>query len=121
MAHTSPPTELILNHPRRSLGSLYLDWAPQPGADLFHEGQIYTVLERHHQYQFKVNRYHLHKIALYVQTAELSEEKSWVDHRWIIGNATCRYNARSEILRCVVNPEGPCHGCQHYSPRENAH
>ena len=116
MEQPSLPTELILNHPQRSLGNLYLDWMPQPGAHIAHEGQLYAVLERRHRYQFKANRYHLHKIALYVQTIELTDEKSLINDRWIIGDATCRYNAHSEIMRCAVHPEGPCCGCPDYSP-----
>lgn len=117
MEQILPVTELILNYPRRSLGSLHLDWMPQPGADVSHAGQQYTVLERRHRYQFKANRYHLCKIDLYVQLATQSEEKSWVGDCWVIGNATCQYNAHSELLRCAVNPEGPCHTCPHYQVR----
>ena len=118
MEQTLLPTELILGHPPRSLGSLDLDWAPQPGSYLMHGGQFYAVLERRHQYQFRANRYHLHKIVLFVQKADLPEETSLVGTRWVIGDATCCYNAHSEILRCVVNPGGPCRGCQHFQSRE---
>lgn len=31
-----------------------------------------------------------------------------------IGDLTCQYNARSNYLRCAVNPEGPCQGCPYY-------
>lgn len=117
MEHLPVPTELILSDSQRSLGLVYLDWLPQPGAYLVHNGQTYAVLERHHRYRFKGNRYHLHTIALQVQATDLPEEKSWVDHRWVIGNATCQYNAHSEILRCSVHPAGPCHGCRDYRPR----
>ncbi|PLZ84756.1 hypothetical protein CEN44_23920 [Fischerella muscicola CCMEE 5323] len=108
------PTEVILTHPRQSLGSVKLDWTPQPGNYLELEGKTYAVLERRHRYQLKSGRYRLHKIALYVQSAKRPEEKSWLDGRWIIGNPSCRYNARSEIIRCAVNPEGPCESCRYY-------
>lgn len=108
------PTEVILTHPRQSLGSVKLDWTPQPGNYLDLEGKTYAVLERRHRYQLKSGRYRLHKIALYVQFAKLPEEKSWLDGRWIIGNPSCRYNAHSEIIRCAVNPEGPCKSCRYY-------
>jgi len=114
MDHTAPPTELILTHPLRTLGDVQLDWAPQPGAYVSHAGQTYTVLERRHRYRFKANRYHLYKVALYVQTAALPEETSWLGDRWVLGNATCRYNAHSELIRCAINPAGPCHDCCHY-------
>jgi hypothetical protein len=47
------PTEVILTHPRQSLGSVQLDWIPQPGNYLDLEGQSYAVLERRHRYQLK--------------------------------------------------------------------
>ncbi|MEH2393892.1 MAG: DUF6464 family protein [Nostoc sp.] len=31
-----------------------------------------------------------------------------------LGLRTCKYNAGSRMLRCAVNPCGPCEGCQHY-------
>jgi hypothetical protein len=114
MEPDSLPTEVILTHPRQSLGSVKLDWMPQPGNYLDLEGKTYAVLERRHRYQLKSGRYRLHKIALYVQSAKRPDEKSWLDGRWIVGNASCRYNARSEIIRCAVNPEGPCESCRYY-------
>ncbi|MGG6293815.1 DUF6464 family protein [Leptolyngbya sp. AN02str] len=33
---------------------------------------------------------------------------------YIIGDITCQYNARSNYLRCAINPFGPCHECSHY-------
>jgi len=108
------PTEVILSHSLQTVGRLQLDWNPQPGALLDLEGKIYTVLERRHRYQFRAGRYHLHKIALYVQTAQHPTESTRYDGRWVVGDTTCRYNARSELLRCAINPNGPCDGCRHY-------
>lgn len=34
-----------------------------------------------------------------------------------IGDITCEYNARSNYLRCAINPDGPCKDCLHYKPR----
>ncbi|MCH2049391.1 MAG: DUF6464 family protein [Trichodesmium sp. ALOHA_ZT_67] len=33
---------------------------------------------------------------------------------YIIGDLTCKFNARSSYIRCAVNPIGPCKGCGHY-------
>lgn len=33
---------------------------------------------------------------------------------YLIGDISCRFNARSGYLRCAVNPQGPCQGCRHY-------
>lgn len=108
------PTDIILTYPRRNLGKIKLDWKPQPGNYLDVEGQSYAVLERHHHYQYKVSGYYLHKISLYVQSAPKPTETSFLEGRWVLGNASCYYNAQSEILRCAVNPEGPCQGCRFY-------
>jgi hypothetical protein len=114
MEPASLPTEVILTHPRQTLGNVHLDWTPQPGNYLDLQGKTYAVLERRHRYQLKAGRYRLQKIALYVQSAVRPAETSFVEGRWIIGTASCRFNARSEILRCAVNPEGPCQTCRFY-------
>jgi len=30
---------------------------------------------------------------------------------YLIGDMTCKFNARSPYIRCAVNPIGPCHEC----------
>lgn len=115
------PTELILSDPRQTLGRVYFDWAPQPGTYVDFEGDTYKVLERRHRYQLSANRYRLHKIALYVQRTHLPEEVTWLNNRWVIGDATCAYNAQSELMRCAVQPDGPCQGCKHYEPLGTEH
>ena len=114
MEQETLPTEVILTHPRQSLGSVQLDWTPQPGNYLDLKGQTYAVLERRHRYQLRSGRYRLQKIDLYVQSAQRPTEKSFVEGHWVIGDASCRYSARSEIIRCAVNPEGPCDRCRFY-------
>jgi len=37
--------------------------------------------------------------------------------RMLIGDPSCQYNALSRVLRCAVNPDGPCDHCPHYQPR----
>ncbi|PSB23242.1 hypothetical protein C7B61_10555 [filamentous cyanobacterium CCP1] len=117
MEQESLPTEIILSQPSQTIGNVYLDWNPQPGAFLDLEGKTYTVLERRHRYQFKSGKYHLHKIALYVQSAQRPAERSLINGCWVIGDMTCLYNARSELVRCAVNPSGPCKGCRFYEGR----
>ncbi len=117
MEQDSLPTEIILNAPRQSLGSVVFDWTPQPGTHVNFEGKTYTVLERRHRYRLKANRYTLHKIALYVKHTPLPDEVSFIGDCIVIGNADCAYSAHSEIMRCAVNPSGPCQGCQHFEPR----
>uniref|UniRef100_A0ACD5GPM7 DUF6464 family protein n=1 Tax=Desertifilum tharense IPPAS B-1220 TaxID=1781255 RepID=A0ACD5GPM7_9CYAN len=36
----------------------------------------------------------------------------------IIGDLSCRFNARSAYLRCAVNPSGPCQGCPYYQGKD---
>jgi len=112
------PTEVLLTHPHHSLGIVYLDWTPQPGAYLDFENKTYTVLERRHRYQLKAGQYHLSKIAVYVQPAQRPAERSLVDGRWVLGNINCRFNARSELLYCAVNPTGPCDRCYFFENLE---
>lgn len=114
MEQDSLPTEVILSQSRKTIGNVRLDWNPQPGSYLELEGKTYAVLERRHQYQFKFGKYYLHKIALYVQSTHLPEERSLINGRWVLGNANCRYNAHSELLRCAVNPAGSCQACRFY-------
>jgi hypothetical protein len=114
MEPDSLPTEVILSHPRQSLGEMKLDWMPQPGNSLALKGETYTVLERHHHYQYKVGGYCLRKISLYVQAAQTPSETSWIEGRWVLGDSSCRFNARSELLRCAINPGGPCEACRSY-------
>jgi Family of unknown function (DUF6464) len=37
---------------------------------------------------------------------------------YLIGDISCKFNARSGYIRCAVNPEGPCEGCRYYEPKE---
>lgn len=111
-------TEVILTHPRQTLGNVNLDWIPQPGNYLDLEGKTYAVLERRHRYQLKAGHYRLQKIALYVQSAPRPVDTSFVEGRWVLGDAQCRFNAHSELIRCAVNPEGPCDRCRFYESAE---
>jgi Family of unknown function (DUF6464) len=111
---TEIPVEIIVSASELPLGQLYLDEQPQPGTCLMVAGQSYLVLERKHRYQLRSGRYQLHKITLYVQPIDAAQESGQAD-RWV-GDRTCLYNARSELLRCAVNPAGPCDRCTYYQP-----
>lgn len=114
METSALPTEIILSHPQRSLGKLHLDSNPEPGSHLEIAGKTYTVLERRHCYQFRAGKYRLQNISLYVQSASHPLERSLVDGHWVLGDATCSYNAASALIRCAVNPDGPCASCRFY-------
>jgi len=36
----------------------------------------------------------------------------------VIGDITCRLNAKSPFIRCAANPHGPCEGCRDYEAKE---
>lgn len=112
-------TEVILTQSEQTLAKIQLDWIPQPGNYLDLDGETYTVLERRHRYQLKSGRYKLHNIRIYVQPAIRPEEQSLIDGQWVIGDATCKYNARSTLIRCAVHPVGPCEGCTHRLERSS--
>jgi hypothetical protein len=112
MEAESIPTEVVLTQTRAVVAKVRLDWTPQPGNYLDLDGQTYVVLERRHRYHLQSGRYKLHKIALYVQSATRPEEQSPIDGQWTIGDATCKYNARSTLIRCAIHPIGPCEGCK---------
>ncbi len=107
-------TEVILSHSQAKIDKLTLDWTPQPGDYLDLGNTTYAVLERRHCYQYRGGRYQLAKISLYVQVADRPKERSLIEGRWIIGDASCSFNARSELIRCAVLPIGPCAGCKFY-------
>ena len=113
------PTEIILSHSRSRLGLLYLDGNPQPGEFVEVEDKTYLVLERRNRYLLRTGRYQLAKIALYVQPSQ-APEKSLFNGQWVIGDVTCQFNAHSELLRCAVNPSGPCDRCIHYQPQDQS-
>lgn len=116
----SLPTEIILSSSSQLLGKMHLEQIPQTGTHLELAGKTYAILERHHHYRYKIGGYCLQKVSLHVQELKLAAEKSLIEGRWVIGNVTCRYNAGSEIIRCAVNPEGPCKHCHDYEPQQTS-
>lgn len=38
----------------------------------------------------------------------------WLANRKAVGDQSCRYNARSSLLRCAIHPLGPCENCQDF-------
>lgn len=49
--------------------------------------------------------------------SSLPEEQYIQGVGYIIGDLTCKFNARSPIVRCAVNPLGPCKNCSQYESR----
>lgn len=41
----------------------------------------------------------------------------WEKEESLLGDPTCRYSAHSELLRCAINPTGPCSGCAVFEER----
>lgn len=110
------PTDIVLSDTKTILGHLKLDRSLYPGTFVNIDGQTYQILVRRHQYQLKLGRYYLHKAVVHVKETPVPEERTLLDGRWVIGDISCAYNARSELVRCAINPTGPCDDCTHYQP-----
>lgn len=85
--------------------------SPHPGTYLQLAEQHYLVLEKRHSYQLRQGKYHLCSIRVFVRAVATAPENGN-----ILGDPSCRFNARSPLLRCAVHPLGPCQGCPHYQP-----
>jgi hypothetical protein len=94
------------------VAEISLEHSPHPGSYLQVGSQGYLVLEKRHSYSLRAGHYVLHAIRAFVRPAPPMTSET----EGIIGNASCRYNAHSPLLRCAVNPQGPCEGCLDYSP-----
>ncbi len=114
MALTGLPTEIRWHDSRQLLTHHALDWDPHPGSYVMVGEQAYLVMERRHRYQLYAGQYQLQAIALYVQPSEPPGERWILDGHWVLGDPSCQFSARSELLRCAVNPIGPCQGCEDY-------
>ena len=99
----------------RLLERLELEDIPQPGRWLVVNARSVLVLQRHHRYQLRGGRYELSSTARQVKVEKQPTDARWWQGRWVIGDPSCRFNARSPLLRCAVLPEGPCERCAHFS------
>jgi hypothetical protein len=70
-------------------------------------GQRETVGNR----QRNTNRQYSHS---YKRIPRDPEEQYVEGVGYIIGDASCKYNAHSPYVRCAVNPSGLCEGCRDY-------
>ena len=111
------PTDIVASDSKAVLGHIKLDRSLYPGTYVDIDGQTYQILVRRHQYQLKLGRYYLHKAIVHVKETAVPDERTLLDGTWVIGDITCAYNARSELMRCAINPGGPCGDCTHYEPR----
>jgi hypothetical protein len=119
------PVQIVDARTGETFDELQLDWTPHPGHCLEINSQLYTVLEKRHYYQLRDGRYQLCAIRAFVRPAPTAldtaaesglapRERSLVNGQWVVGDSTCRFNARSPLLRCALNPLGPCAGCCHF-------
>ena len=57
--------------------------------------------------------------AIRLRRIRLSMDQDYIEGvGYLMGDITCRFNARSTYLRCAVNPSGPCEECSHYQSVE---
>ncbi|MGB3787445.1 MAG: DUF6464 family protein [Phormidesmis sp.] len=109
------PTDIVLSDTKTVLGHLPMDRSLHPGTFVDIDGQTYQILVRRHQYQLRLGRYYLHKAVVHVKETLIPEERTLLNGTWVIGDISCTYNARSELIRCAINPAGPCGECIHYT------
>jgi hypothetical protein len=112
-------TDIILSESHAVLGQLSPQENPPIDGYVEFAGQTYLILERRHYYQLEAGRYQMHKIALYVQPFDAPADMNWVEGEWIIGDRNCRFNARSPLIRCAINPSGSCDRCQHWQAEKS--
>jgi hypothetical protein len=93
---------------------------PYPGRWLEAGGRSFLVLQRRHRYQLRNGRYELASVALQVKVQPQPADARWWRNQWVIGDPSCRFNARSPLLRCAVLPDGPCERCSHFAPLAGA-
>jgi hypothetical protein len=93
-----------------------LSEVPHPGRWLAIGERSFLVLQRRHRYRLVNGRYELATVALQVKAQRQPSDARWWKGRWVIGDPTCRFNARTPLLRCAVLPEGPCERCAHFTP-----
>jgi hypothetical protein len=92
------------------------DAIPQPGRWFAVGETSFLVLQRHHRYRLRNGRYELARVALQVKPQRQPADARWWQGRWVIGDPSCHFNARTPLLRCAVLPDGPCEHCAHYRP-----
>ena len=72
-----------------------------------------------HNFKAKTTQ-RLNSVRLVVNYREITARSSQPEQQYIegvgyiIGDLTCKFNARSSHIRCAVNPLGPCKGCRDY-------
>lgn len=108
------PTDIVLSESKEVLSHIKMDRSLYPGTYVDIDGHTYQILVRRHQYQLKLGRYYLHKAVVHVKETSIPDERTQLNGDWVIGDITCTYNARSELVRCAINPSGPCRSCIHY-------
>ena len=97
------------------LDRLDLDDPPSPGRWFLHQNASFFVMQRRHRYRLHSGQYQLSSVVLMVKPQQRPVDARWFQHGWVIGDPTCRFNARSPLMRCAVIPEGPCERCSHWT------
>lgn len=52
-----------------------------------------------------------------VSLGEEAEERYIEGIGIVIGDLSCQFNGRSPLIRCAINPLGPCAECPSYEPK----
>ena len=74
---------------------------------------------RHFQQSVQIAADYAVQERLHLSTRPSHPDAHYVDGMGlVIGDITCRWNAKSPFLRCAANPCGPCQGCQEYEAKD---
>ncbi|WP_320676889.1 DUF6464 family protein [Prochlorococcus sp. MIT 1300] len=95
------------------IDKIFLENTPYPGCWIQNNGKSYLILEQRHLYTLLNGKYTLSTVKLLVKEQSVPKDATLYDDYWVIGNPDCKYNARSPLLRCAINPQGDCNACAH--------
>ncbi len=122
-------------HPTRKFGIfLYLEVPNQRGGDkVFKTLLLITIGLFPSLFSLWVIRKTQWRIRLRLQQAAINASRARIQQNlrpvtgdryylegvgFLIGDISCKFNARSGYLRCAINPNGPCESCRYYEPKD---
>ena len=96
-----------------------IDMTPEPGNWFILDNDSFFIYSKTNRYKLVDGIYKLSEIDLLVKYQKQPEDSTYIMNHWVIGNHECTYNALSPLLRCAVNPIGPCSECAEFRSINN--
>ena len=81
---------------------------PEPGNWFLIDTDSFFIFQKSNRYKLINGCYQLCNVNLLVKYQHKPIDSFYYKNRWVIGDHSCIYNAKSPLLRCAVNPVGPC-------------